>query len=324
MGGIYPILVLFNPFAYEFRQGLFYESRGSSLYCGADCYQTAHSPVIILNSASFDCDLKVIPLLRALKNSGKQGKAQQRWRRWGRAKSRIMVKRSFLIGLPWQSTALINSSSQLHVSLKIQTHWSAAVRRAMQLGTLIFVYYYWLQATDEETNNHTCTEHYKILILGSGYRLQGFAVMRTKPCAQLNTIHQNHGSFSSLIFFIGGYQFQGMSHSKLHSFKKTRIFSIVRSDSCSTSSCQKCKNPTHQIKLKVKLLFCNSFYPIYEFNTQVSYICQTYPTLFASQIDPVSFIRRVFIFCCFFSLTQTFQNIVQAHAQSKAVIPSEL
>lgn len=167
MGGIYPILVLFNPFAYEFRQGLFYESRGSSLYCGADCYQTAHSPVIILNSASFDCDLKVIPLLRALKNSGKQGKAQQRWRRWGRAKSRIMVKRSFLIGLPWHSTALI------------QTHWSAAVRRAMQLGTLIFVYYYWLQATDEETNNHTCTEQYKILILGSGYRLQGFAVMQS-------------------------------------------------------------------------------------------------------------------------------------------------
>lgn len=55
MGGIYPILVLFSPFAYEFRPGLFYESRGSSLYCGADCYQTAHTPVIILNSASFDC-----------------------------------------------------------------------------------------------------------------------------------------------------------------------------------------------------------------------------------------------------------------------------
>lgn len=40
-----------------------------------------------------------------------------------------------------------------------------------------------------------------------------------------------------------------------------------------------------------------------------------YQTVFASQSEGFLF------FCCFFSLTQTFQNIVQAHAQS---IPSEL
>lgn len=182
--------------------------------------------------------VKVIPLLRASKNSGKQGKAQQRRRRWGRAKSRIMVKRSFLIGLPWHSTALINSSSQLYVSLKIHTHWSAAWTQSNTTWYFDFCALLLagrMQAIDEETNNQS--EHYKILILGSWYRLQGFAVMRTKPCAQLNTIHQNHGSFSSLIFFIGGYQFQGMSHSELHTFKKTLVFSIVRSDSCSTSNC---------------------------------------------------------------------------------------
>lgn len=100
--------------------------------------------------------VKVIPFYRASKNSGKQEKAQQRWRTWGRAKSRILVERYFLIGLSWRSTMLINASSQLCL-FKIQTHWSAALHRAIQLGTLIFVYYYWLENCKPLTKRSTIT-----------------------------------------------------------------------------------------------------------------------------------------------------------------------
>lgn len=56
-------------------KGYFYESRGSSLYCVTDCDHTAHSPVIIINAASFDCQSDSSS--RASKNTGKQKKKKR-------------------------------------------------------------------------------------------------------------------------------------------------------------------------------------------------------------------------------------------------------